>query len=723
MAAPVHPLTRVVALIDMDCFYCACERALDPSLVGVPMAVIQYNPFQGDGSAGDSGVKSYPAEPSAARVAVKEGKTLMPSAVNGSIIAVSYEARERGVTRFFRGREAVAKCPEIVLVQVPTAHGKSDMGIYRQYGAKVLKIISETCGDGVITEKASVDEVYIDITIPARRTLASAACAAEIFDAAAAAGTHVAGDAEAADEAERGAQPGGVLARNSFRAGHSGQVVRQIDEASARWWARTPAEWDDDEALLAAGAVVVSRARREVTRQLSFTCSAGVAPNKLLAKLCGGLHKPDQQTLLAPRAVSSLLDPLPVDRLRGFGGKLGELLREGKPDAGMPGFDSAGAIRRAGAPAVARLLRGEWAHPDEKAEEAWRLACGLDDAPVAERPLPKQVGSSKNFGGRRGNARGPIDTREMLETWVAELAQDVATRLAQEAEQNGRAPTQLVASLRFEDDDGNKWAAARSKRCALRDTSAAGVTSTGMQLLMRLADGRPKGRMAVTLVALTAEGFESLGADRGALLRMFAAAPPAAASSSAQPPVAAADEEATRSSAPEGEADAMAAALAAAEAADAAEAIAAAEAADAAEARAAAEAADAAEAAAAAAEAAAAQAAAAAAAEASAAAAEASAVDEVREERPQVEDHWTCSACTLHNVASAIRCAVCDALRGSDQAACHRVAEQMPTARPAKKPRTSRAGGRGGVTSRGAAGSAGRSGAQTNLVGLWSSSQ
>jgi len=710
--APVHPLTRVVALIDMDCFYCACERALDPSLVGVPLAVIQYNPWQGDGSVGDAGVRSLPAEPAAARVAVKDGKTLMPSAVNGSIIAVSYEARARGVTRFFRGKEAVAKCPEIVLVQVPTAHGKSDMGIYRQYGAKVLKIISETCGEGAMTEKASVDEVYIDITVPARRALASAACAAEIIDAAAAGGTHVAGDAEAADEAERGAQPGGVLARNSFRAGHSGQVVRQIDEASARWWARTPTEWDDDEALLAAGAVVVSRARREVTRQLSFTCSAGVAPNKLLAKLCGGLHKPDQQTLLAPRAVSSLLDPLPVDRLRGFGGKLGELLREGKPDAGTPGFDTAGAIRRAGAPAVARVLRGEWAHPDEKAEEAWRLACGLDDAPVAERPLAKQVGSSKNFSGRRGNARGPIDTRAMLETWVAELAQDVATRLAQEAEQNGRTPTNLVASLRFEDDDGNKWAAARSKRSALRDTSAAGVTSTGMQLLMRLTDGRPKDRMAVTLVSLTADGFESLAADRGALLRMFAAAPPATASSRAQPPVAAADEGAVQSTAPVvGEANAMAAALAAAEAADAAEAVAAAEAADAAEALAAAQAADAAEAAAAAAEA-----------PATAQASAAAAVEEVREERPHAEDHWTCSACTLHNAASAIRCAVCDALRGSDQAACHRVAEPMPTARPAKKARTSRGGGRGGGPSRGAAGS-GRSGAQTDLVGLWNSSQ
>ena len=166
-------------------------------------------------------------------------------------------------------------------------------------------------------------KVYVDVTAPARRALAAAACAAEVFDAAAAAGTHVAGGAEGAEEAERGAQPGGVLARNAFRAGHSGQVVRCIDEASERWWSRAASEWRDDEVLLAAGALVVSNARREVTRQLGFTCSAGVAPNKLLAKLCGGLHKPDQQTLLAPRAVSALLDPLPVDRLRGFGGKLG----------------------------------------------------------------------------------------------------------------------------------------------------------------------------------------------------------------------------------------------------------------------------------------------------------------------------------------------------------------------------------------------------------------
>jgi len=150
---------RAVALIDMDCFYCACERALDPSLVGVPIAVVQYNPFQGDGTPGSSGVVAYPPEPAWARVAIKNGKVLMPSASNGSIIAVSYEARARGVTRFFKAREAVNACPEIVIIQVPTSHGKSDMSIYRDYGARALKVIQKTCGAGAVMEKASIDEM------------------------------------------------------------------------------------------------------------------------------------------------------------------------------------------------------------------------------------------------------------------------------------------------------------------------------------------------------------------------------------------------------------------------------------------------------------------------------------------------------------------------------------------------------------------------------------
>ena len=154
-------------------------------------------------------------------------------------------------------------------------------------------------------------------------------------------------------------------------------------------------------AQLAAGAVIVARARAAVSAELGFTCSAGIASNKLLAKLCGGLHKPNQQTLLPRGAVHALLDPLPIDRLRGFGGKLGAILREGRPDLGLPGYATAGELRSGGGAAAARLLRGEWSHPGEEAARAVRMASGCDDDAVRERPLAKQVGACKNFSGAR----------------------------------------------------------------------------------------------------------------------------------------------------------------------------------------------------------------------------------------------------------------------------------------------------------------------------------
>ena len=55
-------------------------------------------------------------------------------ASNGSIIAVSYEARARGVTRIMRGDQARAACPDIILVQVPIKHKKADLTAYRTAG-------------------------------------------------------------------------------------------------------------------------------------------------------------------------------------------------------------------------------------------------------------------------------------------------------------------------------------------------------------------------------------------------------------------------------------------------------------------------------------------------------------------------------------------------------------------------------------------------------------
>ena len=81
------------------------------------------------------------------------------------------------------------------------------------------------------------------------------------------------------------------------------------------WWSRDAEEWSDEELMLAAGSAIVARARREVTKQLTFTCSAGVAMNKLMAKLCGGLHKPNQQTVMPPESVNVTCSHLIITRL------------------------------------------------------------------------------------------------------------------------------------------------------------------------------------------------------------------------------------------------------------------------------------------------------------------------------------------------------------------------------------------------------------------------
>jgi hypothetical protein len=62
-----------------------------------------------------------------------------------------------------RGAEAKKVCPEIILIQVPTAHAKADLTIYRDAGDQVVKLI-QSLSPKIIIEKASIDEVYLDIT-------------------------------------------------------------------------------------------------------------------------------------------------------------------------------------------------------------------------------------------------------------------------------------------------------------------------------------------------------------------------------------------------------------------------------------------------------------------------------------------------------------------------------------------------------------------------------
>jgi DNA polymerase eta len=68
--------------------------------------------------------------------------------------------------------------------------------------------------------------------------------------------------------------------------------------------------------------------RAEVFKQTEFRCSAGIAHNKVMAKLIAGLHKPNKQTLLPSDQVNQLFQKIGIGKVRGLGGKLGESVME-----------------------------------------------------------------------------------------------------------------------------------------------------------------------------------------------------------------------------------------------------------------------------------------------------------------------------------------------------------------------------------------------------------
>ena len=67
--------------------------------------------------------------------------------------------------------------------------------------------------------------------------------------------------------------------------------------------------------------------KEQIRKQEQLTCSIGVAPNKLLAKLGSRLRKPDGLVVIQKEGVSQVLKDLPVSSLFGIGPKLEESLK------------------------------------------------------------------------------------------------------------------------------------------------------------------------------------------------------------------------------------------------------------------------------------------------------------------------------------------------------------------------------------------------------------
>jgi DNA polymerase IV len=157
------------------------------------------------------------------------------------------------------------------------------------------------------------------------------------------------------------------------------------------------------------GMRVAQRLKQAIRDTTGLTASAGVAPNKFLAKIASGWHKPDGLTVIAPERVESFLQGLPIDALWGVGPVTASKLR-------AHGIDKLVDVR-------ARSIEELRGLVGSSAEWLQQLSHGIDDRPVEPNRPRKSVGSENTFA---RDLLEPDDIRRAVE----EMARDVAGWLA-----------------------------------------------------------------------------------------------------------------------------------------------------------------------------------------------------------------------------------------------------------------------------------------------------
>ncbi|KAF5359290.1 hypothetical protein D9756_003320 [Leucocoprinus leucothites] len=332
---------RVIALCDSDAFYAACEMVRLNLDKEVPLVVLQWD----------------------------------------LLIAVNYPARKYGITRMTKVKEALKKCPHLKVVHVATyKEGDSEPGYwkdvdtnthkvsldyYRRESAKIATRFRESLPSSIEIEKASIDEAFFDYTKAVKEILLQRYphLAQVPKDAPDGVDTplpipprikwsnlglaHLISldGSQPKQEANTGAEGGQERdndekieigqAGNEIQTVVDGEVgsIGEADSSSREFDGNIGDDMSEEEqytttwhdVALSIAAELMDQARGKV-REMGYTTSAGIARNKFLAKLAASYKKPNSQSILRNKAIPPYLRPLPFQKIRFLGGKLGSAL-------------------------------------------------------------------------------------------------------------------------------------------------------------------------------------------------------------------------------------------------------------------------------------------------------------------------------------------------------------------------------------------------------------
>ena len=150
--------------------------------------------------------------------------------------------------------------------------------------------------------------------------------------------------------------------------------------------------------------------KARIRHGFDITCSIGIAPNKLLAKLASDMQKPDGLTIIDPENVQRIMERLPVGSLCGIGKKTARELK-------IMGINSCGELARCDQARLTRKFGIVGARLKQMGE-------GRDDSPVipfGEEDEVKSVGHSSTL-------EHDIDDPQEIRRFLLQLSEKVGSR-------------------------------------------------------------------------------------------------------------------------------------------------------------------------------------------------------------------------------------------------------------------------------------------------------
>ena len=158
---------------------------------------------------------------------------------------------------------------------------------------------------------------------------------------------------------------------------------------------------------------IAKEIRKRIFAETRLTASAGVAPNKMLAKIASDWLKPNGQFAITPDQIETFVRDLPVRKLWGVGPKSVEKFEQ-------QGIRTCGDLQKV---ELAELVRrhGKWGN------ELYQLSRGLDDRPVEPNRIRKSLSNESTF---IENLTTLEQCRQELDRLVAELEEELRAKAA-----------------------------------------------------------------------------------------------------------------------------------------------------------------------------------------------------------------------------------------------------------------------------------------------------